>query len=117
MQFEEERQAANELGIEVTEKDIDAMENKYIDSDFNGDRARYEKALRKQFWTPQQFRRLGFGVAVLRTKLFEAVTKDVNVTDQESLMYYTENQSQFGFPDSRDVRHILIAEKDKRRQY
>ena len=50
---------------------------------------------------------------MLRTKIFEAVTKDVDVTEQELLTYYTENQSQFGSPDSRDVRHILIAEKNK----
>jgi parvulin-like peptidyl-prolyl isomerase len=27
------------------------------------------------------------------------------------LAYYTQNQSQYGTPESRDVRHILIAEK------
>ena len=34
------------------------------------------------------------------------------MTDQEILEYYTQNQSQYGSPESRDVRHILIAEKD-----
>ena len=113
VQIEELRQAAKDLDIEVTDKDIDAVENKYIESEFKGDRAEYEKALKKQFWTLEQWRRLGFGVSVLRTKVFEAVTKDVDVSEQELLTYYTENQSQFGSPDSRDVRHILIAEKNK----
>ena len=35
------------------------------------------------------------------------------MTEQEILEYYTQNQSQYGTPESRDVRHILIAEKDK----
>jgi parvulin-like peptidyl-prolyl isomerase len=113
VQIEELRQAAKELNIEVTDKDIDALENEVIESDYKGDRAEYEKALKKQFWTSEQYRRLGFGVSVLRTKVFEAVTKDVGVTDQEILEYYTTNQSQYGTPDSRDVRHILIAEKNK----
>ena len=35
------------------------------------------------------------------------------MTEEEILEYYTRTQSQYGSPESRDVRHILIAEKDK----
>ncbi len=48
----------------------------------------------------------------LAQKIFDEVTKDVKVTDEELRAYYTQNQSQYGTPESRDVRHILIAEKD-----
>ena len=50
---------------------------------------------------------------MLSSKIFDAVTKDVEVTDQDILDFYTANQSQYGTPESRDVRHILIAEKKK----
>ena len=48
---------------------------------------------------------------MLYQKLYEEVTKDAKVTDQDVLAYYTQNQSQYGSPESRDVRHILIARK------
>ena len=50
---------------------------------------------------------------MLSSKIFDAVTKDVEVTDQEILDYYTANQTQYGTPESRVVRHILIQEKNK----
>jgi parvulin-like peptidyl-prolyl isomerase len=113
VQIEELRQSADELGVEVTKNDIDALENEVIKSSFKGDRAEYEKALEEAGWTPEQYRRLGYEVSALRTEVFEAVTKDVKVTDDELRAYYAQNQSQYGTPESRDVRHILIAEKDK----
>src|ERR687891_30808 len=45
-------------------------------------------------------------------KLFAAVTKDVEVSDADVLLHYTQNQSQYSTPESRDVRHILVSEKD-----
>ena len=50
-------------------------------------------------------------VSVLSSKIFDAVTKDVEVTDQEVLGYYAANKSQYGTPESRDVRQILIARR------
>jgi foldase protein PrsA len=35
------------------------------------------------------------------------------VSDQEIVEYYTKNEAHYGSPESRDVRRILIAEKDK----
>jgi parvulin-like peptidyl-prolyl isomerase len=52
-------------------------------------------------------------VSALSRKIFDKVTKDVDVSEQDVLAYYTQNQSQYGTPESRDVRHILFAEKDK----
>jgi foldase protein PrsA len=112
VQIEELRQSAEDLGVEVTDKEVDALENELIKAKFDGKRAAYEKALAEQGWTAEQFRKLGFEVTALRTEVFEAVTKDVEVTDEELRAYYTQNQSQYGTPESRDVRHILISEKD-----
>ena len=112
VELEELRQAAEELGISVTEKDVDAAEEKLIDERFDGKRADYEKALEKQGFTAEQYRENALKVPILSTKIFDEVTKGAKVTDQEILEYYTQNQSQYGTPESRDVRHILIAEKD-----
>jgi parvulin-like peptidyl-prolyl isomerase len=112
VELEQLRQAAEELGVSVTEKDIDAAEEELIKSRFDGKRSEYEKALEQQGFTAEQYRENALEVSALSTNLFDAVTKDVKVTEQEILEYYTQNQSQYGTPESRDVRHILIAEKD-----
>ena len=98
----------------MSEKDVDAAEEKLIDERFDGKREDYEKALEKQGFTAEQYRENALEVSALSSKIFDEVTKDVKVTDQEILAYYTQNQSQYGTPESRDVRHILIAEKDGR---
>ncbi len=110
VQREQLQQAADELDLEVTEKDIDKAVDAFIEDRFAGKRKDYEKALKDQGFSEDDLRDT-LVTSVLSTKIFEAVTKDVEVTDEEILAYYTQNQSQYSTPASRDVRHILIAEK------
>ncbi|HXF98590.1 MAG TPA: peptidylprolyl isomerase [Gaiellaceae bacterium] len=112
VQREQFEQEAEELGVEVTEKDVDKAVAEFVKSRFDGDRGEYRKALAAQGFTEEQFRDT-LRTSVLSQKIFEAVTKDVQVTEQEILTYYTENISTYRTPESRDVRHILIAEKGK----
>jgi foldase protein PrsA len=107
------QQAAEKLGVKVSDADVDKLENQTIKSKFDGDRSEYEKALKKAGYTSEQYRKTAYTYAVLSSKIFDAVTKDVEVTDQDILEFYTANQSQYGTPETRDVRHILIAEKNK----
>jgi len=111
VQREQFRQAADDLGIEITDKDVDKAEDELVKSQFDGKFAEYERALKEQGLTPADWRRLGLEASVLSQELFNEVTKDVKVSDQDVFAYYTQNQSQFGTPESRDVQHILIAEK------
>ncbi|HET9438429.1 MAG TPA: peptidylprolyl isomerase [Gaiellaceae bacterium] len=112
VELEEFRQEAEELGIEVTEKDVDAAEQDFIKTRFDGKRAEYLKALKEQGFTVEEYRERALEVSALSKKLFDEVTRDVTVTEEEIVAYYTQNQSQYGTPESRDVRHILIAEKN-----
>jgi parvulin-like peptidyl-prolyl isomerase len=112
VELEEFRQAAEELGVSVSEKDVDAAEQDLIKSRFDGKRAEYEKALEAQGFTAEEYRQKALEVSALSKKIFDEVTKGVKVTEPEILQYYTQNQSQYGTPESRDVRHILIAEMD-----
>ncbi|HEX4747736.1 MAG TPA: peptidylprolyl isomerase [Gaiellaceae bacterium] len=111
VELEELRQAAEEMGISVSAKDVDAAEQELIESRYEGKRAEYEKALKEQGFTPEEYRENALEVSALAKKIFDQVTKDTKVTDEEILEYYTQNQSQYGTPESRDVRHILVAEK------
>src|SRR5918996_1303966 len=42
----------------------------------------------------------------------EAEELGIKVPESEIVAYYQQNQSSYGTPESRDVRHILVAEKD-----
>ena len=53
---------------------------------------------------------------MLSDKIFKAVTKDVKVTDAEALQAYTEQKDQYQTAESRQVRHILLQEKDSNGQ-
>jgi foldase protein PrsA len=111
VELEEFRKEAEDLGVEVTEQDVDAAEKELIESRFNGKRADYLKALEAQGFTADAYREKALAVSVLSKKIFDAVTKEVEVTEEEMVQYYAQNQTQYGTPESRDVRHILIAEK------
>jgi parvulin-like peptidyl-prolyl isomerase len=106
-QFEHE---ADELGIEVTEKDVDAEVKKFVDSNFSGKKADFDKALKEQGFTIDSFRET-LRSSVLAQKLYDEVTKEVEVPQAELLEYYQQNSTQYSTPESRDVRHILIAEQ------
>jgi len=47
----------------------------------------------------------------LSSKIFQAVTKDVKVSDADISAYYDKNKTQYSQPESRDVRHILVKTK------
>jgi parvulin-like peptidyl-prolyl isomerase len=111
VQLEEFSKEAEELGIEVTDKDVDKELQEFIKTRFDGKRAEFEKALEEQGYTEEALRETLLS-SVLSQKLFDEVTKDVEVTDDEIQQYYTQNASSYGTPESRDVRHILVAEKN-----
>jgi parvulin-like peptidyl-prolyl isomerase len=113
VELAEFRQAADDLGVSVSDKELDKAQQDLIKTRFDGKFAAYEKALKDRGWTVESYRAQGLEVSALSQKIFDKVTGDVTVTEPEILEYYTQNQSQYGTPESRDVRHILIAVKDK----
>jgi foldase protein PrsA len=106
-QFELE---ADELGLKVSEKDVDAEVEEVTKTRFEGKKADLEKALKEQGFTMKAFRET-LRSSLVAQKLFDEVTKEVKVPQAEISAYYQENSSQYSTPESRDVRHILISEK------
>jgi len=100
-------QAAEDLKVEVTDKDVAARLDQIKKQYFGGDQKRYEKQLKQQGLTDAQVRR-DVRANVISEKIFADVTKDVKVTDADVQKYYNDNKAQYGTPESRDVRHILV---------
>jgi parvulin-like peptidyl-prolyl isomerase len=112
VQREQFAQEAGELEIEVTEKEVDARLEQIKKQYFGGDQKRYEKQLKDQGLTEAQVRN-DITAQIVQEELFNEVTKNVKVTDAEVTKYYNDNKSQYGTPESREVRHILVATKAK----
>jgi parvulin-like peptidyl-prolyl isomerase len=102
--------AAEELGVEVTDEDVDKRLDELKEQFFDGDEKKYQDELEKQGLTDEQVRK-DVRTRLLSERIFEEVTKDVKVTDAEIDAYYNENKAQFETPASRDVRHILVKQK------
>lgn len=106
VQSAEFEQAAKDLGITITEKDIDKGVQDSIKTKFGGSRKKFEKALKDQDFSESLYRQI-IRVSVLGQKIYDAITKNVKVPEKDVLAYYQQNYQ----AASREVRHILISKK------
>ena len=112
VQREQFEQEAEDLGVEVTEKQVDARLVQIQKQYFNGDKKKYEAQLKEQGLTERQVRN-DLRAQIISEKLFAQVTKEVKVTDAQISDYYEKNKAQYSQPESREVRHILVKTKAK----
>jgi parvulin-like peptidyl-prolyl isomerase len=108
-QFEQE---AEDLDVEVTEKQVDARLAQIQKQYFGGDEKKYEAQLKEQGLSDAQVRR-DIRAQVVSEKIFENVTRSVKVGEKEIGEYYDKNKAQYSQPESREVRHILVKTKAK----
>jgi parvulin-like peptidyl-prolyl isomerase len=104
--------AAEELDITVTEEELDTRLDELKEQFFEGDEALYQEELEKQGLTEEQVLK-DLRTRMLSEKIFEQVTSEVEVSDEDIEAYYEENVAQFEQPSSRQVRHILVEKKAK----
>jgi parvulin-like peptidyl-prolyl isomerase len=117
-QYEQE---ASEMGIEVTDEEVDKKLREVINEVAEGSRNRFVAQLKQQGLTEEQVKE-NLRMQLLQKEIVDSITKDVEVTDEDVEKFYNENKSQFTQPASRVVRQILIAckkaaecERDKAR--
>ncbi|MGH3057634.1 MAG: peptidyl-prolyl cis-trans isomerase [Gaiellaceae bacterium] len=103
-------QKAEEMNIEVTGEEVDERLAELKQQYFQGDEEQYAEEIEKQGLTDERVRQ-ELETRLLSEKIYEAVTKQVKVTDAEIQAYYEENEEQFAQPESREVRHILVGKK------
>jgi parvulin-like peptidyl-prolyl isomerase len=113
-QFE---QKAKDLGLEITESDVDkqmlTIKSQYFGKNGKCDAAcdkKYAAEIKKQGVTDEQVRE-DVRASVVQNKIYETVTKGVTVTDKDIEDYYKKNKQNYVQPESRDVRHILVKKK------
>ena len=124
IQGSEYQQEADKLGVKVTDQDVNARLDQ-IKKQYYGNPAgqkqatpaqmekRYQAALKQQGFTDEEVRQ-GIKLQLLREDVFNKVTKDTKVSDDEIKTYYDKNKQQYATPaqpPSRDVRHILVKSK------
>jgi foldase protein PrsA len=103
-------QAAEEMGIKVTDEDIDKRLDQIVKQYYQGDQKLLDKQLREQKLTLEQVREDLRGQLVSE-RIFNQVTKDAKVTDAEVKAFYESNEAQYKQLASREVRHILVKTK------
>ena len=115
VQREQFEQEAENLDVNVTDKQVDARFNQILKQYFGGDRKKFNSQLKAQGLKEEQVRK-DLRSQIISEKIFAQVTKDVKVTDKQIEEYYNKNKTQYSRPESRDVRHILVKSKAKANQ-
>jgi parvulin-like peptidyl-prolyl isomerase len=104
--------AAEELDVTVSDADVDKRLDELKEQFFQGDEQKYEEELEAQGLTEEQVKS-DLRTRLLSEKVFEKVTSEVQVTDDDVQAYYEENQAQFETPASREIRHIVVKTKQR----
>lgn len=111
VQRSEYAQKARELGIVITEKEIEERLQQIKKQYFGGNEAEYRKQLVQQGLTDRQVREDVVRPLLVSEAIFAKVTAGIEVTDAEVSEYYLQHSAQYTRPQSREVRHILVKSK------
>lgn len=102
---------AEALGITVGDEEVTARLNDLKQQFFEGDEQAYQDELEAQGITEADVL-ADLRAQIISQRLFDHVTKDETVTDEEVRRYYDDNREQFTTPESREVAHILVDSKE-----
>ena len=106
---------ADDLGIKISDAEIQKKVDDVKKQYFQNDQKKFEAGLKAQGYTVPALRD-DLRSQLVSQKIYESVTKDVKVSDADLQKYYDQNKTQYSVAESRAVRHILVktkAEADK----
>lgn len=102
-------QRSGQLGISVTDEEVQGEIDKILEQSFGGDQEAFDNALAAQNMTMDQLER-DYKESMLLQRAYEEVTKDVTtVPDADIEAYYEQAQASYFVDETRTVRHILIS--------
>src|SRR5207248_5949285 len=110
LQHDEYMERAKEMGIHVSDKQIDDRINQAVKTYYGGSEKRYEAALKQQSTTPDE-ERAAVTQQLTLEQLYNKITSKVHVSDATVASYYKQNKAIYQQKESRDVRHILVPTK------
>ncbi|MEK6272837.1 MAG: peptidyl-prolyl cis-trans isomerase [Actinomycetota bacterium] len=106
------RGEASELGVTVSDSEIESRLDQIIQQDFGG-RKQFEQYLKQAHFTSEQARER-IELQLLSDEIQKQVLpQDLGVSDSEIEDFYNANLAQFEQPETRDVRRILNKDQAK----
>ena len=110
LQRAELAQRAKEIGVDVTDKEIDSRINLVKKQSYGNDDKKFEAALKQQGLTVDQYKTFE-RFQLLSEDVYKKVTGNVHVSDSAIKDYYDKNKAIYKQAETRDVRHILVKTK------
>lgn len=110
IQRAEFEQEAKDMGIKITDQDVDKRIDQLKKQFYGGSEQKYKRTLAQQGLTEEQAKD-EVRAQLVSEDLFKKITGDVKVSDKEIRDYYDSHKAQYQQPESRDVRHILVQKK------
>ena len=101
---------ADDLGVDVSDKDVDKRVEQYVKERHGGSDAKFQAELKSQGLTEDQARDI-IRANLVQERIYNKVTGDAKVTDKEIADHYNKNKAQYGTPETRVVRHVLVKNK------
>jgi parvulin-like peptidyl-prolyl isomerase len=101
---------ADDLGVDVTDEAVDQRIEQYKKERHGGSDKKFQAELKAQGLSEEQARDI-IRANLIQEGIYKKVTADANVTDKEIQEYYNKNKAQYGTPETRVVRHVLVKEK------
>jgi parvulin-like peptidyl-prolyl isomerase len=101
---------ADDLEVNVTDEAVDKRIEQYKKERHGGSDKKFQDELKSQGLSEDQARDI-IRANLVQEGIYNKVTADAKVTDKEIQEYYNKNKSQYGTPETRVVRHVLVKDK------
>ena len=110
VQESELQQKADDMGIKISDADVNARLKQIKSQYFGGSDKKYQSQLKAQGLTEPQIKQ-DLYAQILSEKLYNKVTSSVKITDADIQQYYNQHKADYQQAASRTVRHILVNNK------
>jgi parvulin-like peptidyl-prolyl isomerase len=101
---------ADDLGVNVSDQEVDKRIDQYKKERHGGSDEKFQAELKAQGLSEEQARDI-IRANLVQEGIYKRVTSEAKVTDQEITDYYAKNKAQYGTPETRVVRHVLVKDK------
>jgi|tagenome__1003787_1003787.scaffolds.fasta_scaffold20829085_2 hypothetical protein len=98
---------AKQLGVTVSDSEVNAGLQKAIQAQFGTDTAKYQAYLKKYAITEDYLKQQLIRPQLLQTKIIAKLKSQYKVTDAQAQTYYNGHKSQYVMPETRKVHYIL----------